>query len=347
MRILFLASGPQVPSTRFRVLPWVRPLRADGHQVVVAQSFPQKYDYFPWMGFRPSQLLKRSVRWWHWLRSRLQGFDVVIIEREIFDSESAEMELRFRETCRRLILDLDDAVFLRYPNKFEQLIPAADLVICGNRFIEEWVAERNAATCLLPTCVDLDRYVPRAYSGLPARRPVIGWMGTAGNLVYLREALAGLRQLRTDHDFELHLIVPDLSALSADDLAGLPVQQRSWSAEREIADLQSFDIGLMPLSRTDEWAKYKCGLKLIQYLATGVPGVASAVGVNSEILDHGGCGIVINAPEEWAEGLGRLLNSDDLRQQLGAAGRKHVERNYSVQACYPQLVHALQSAGGR
>ena len=343
MRILFLASGPQVPSTRFRVLPWVGPLRADGHHVVVAQSFPQKYDYFPWMGFRPSQLLKRSVRWWHWLRSRLQSFDVVVIEREIFDDASTEMELRFRESCGRLILDLDDAVFLRYPDKFEQLIPAADLVICGNRFIEEWVAERNAATCLLPTCVDLDRYVPRMYPSSPAERPVIGWMGTAGNLIYLREALAGLRQLHADHDFELKLIVPNLSALSAEDLAGLPVRQQAWSAESEIADLQSFDIGLMPLSTTDEWAKYKCGLKLIQYLATGVPGVASAVGVNSEILNAGDCGIVIHEPGEWAEGLSRLLKCSSLRQQLGEAGRERVEQYYSVQGCYRQLITALQS----
>ena len=80
MKILFLSSGNKVPSSRFRILPYLQHFRADGHSSVLANSFPQKYDYFPWMGFRPSQLLKRSVRWWHWLRAKLSKFDMVFID---------------------------------------------------------------------------------------------------------------------------------------------------------------------------------------------------------------------------------------------------------------------------
>ena len=110
MKILFLSSGSRVPSARFRILPYLRYFREQGHHCVLANSFPQKYDYFPWMGFRPSQLLKRSVRWWHWLRAKLSSFDVVYIDREIFDNESMHMEQRFRDACGKLVIDIDDVV---------------------------------------------------------------------------------------------------------------------------------------------------------------------------------------------------------------------------------------------
>ena len=96
MKILFLASGRLAPSTRFRIVPYLKYFREDGHRCTVANSFPQKYDYFPWMGFRPSQLLKRSVRWWHWLQAFLGRYDLVYIEREIFDNATSDMEERFR-----------------------------------------------------------------------------------------------------------------------------------------------------------------------------------------------------------------------------------------------------------
>ena len=110
MKILFLSSGNKVPSSRFRILPYLRHFREDGHTCVLASSFPQKYDYFPWMGFRPSQLLKRGVRWWHLLTARLQRFDIVYVDREIFDDSTTAMEERFRSACRRFVVDFDDAV---------------------------------------------------------------------------------------------------------------------------------------------------------------------------------------------------------------------------------------------
>ncbi len=347
MRILFLSSGAVVPSSRFRIVPYVRHFRAEGHTVVVAHSFPQKYDYFPWMGFRPSQLLKRSVRWWHWLRSRLQRFDLVFIDREIFDSESMDMELRFRESCGRLVLDLDDAVFLRYPEKFQRLIPMADLVVCGNRFLMDRVRPLNSSLCHLPTCVEMSRYTCRDYDRVLETDPVvIGWMGTTGNLPYLSEAAGALRRLAARRAFELRLVVPDSSALSRIDLRGVRVVSGPWTAEREITDLQRFDVGLMPLFPDQEWDLYKCGLKLIQYLAVGVPAVASPVGVNAEILDGSQHGFAATTPEEWYDALDLLTGSLSLRRQMGLRGRQAVAERYSIEACYPVLRDALRTLTG-
>ncbi|MEZ6122684.1 MAG: hypothetical protein R3C49_05845 [Planctomycetaceae bacterium] len=141
MKILFLSSGPRCPSARFRILPFVPKFREDGHYCVVAHSLPEKYDHFPWLGFRPSQLLKRGIRHLHAILARLQRFDVVFVDREIFDNESSDMEERFRKLCRTFVLDLDDAVFLRYPEKFERLLQRCLIfAVCGNHFLEKKLA---------------------------------------------------------------------------------------------------------------------------------------------------------------------------------------------------------------
>jgi glycosyltransferase involved in cell wall biosynthesis len=342
MKLLFLSSGDRVPSARFRILPFAPRFRADGHQCVVAHSFPQKYDYFPWMGFRPSQLLKRSVRWWHWLRAKLSRFDIVFVDREIFDSPSAAMEERFRSICRRFVTDLDDAVFLRYPDKFRQLMTMSDLVVCGNRFLVEHVQPLNSRTVQVPTCVDMDQYQPRIAAAANPR-PVVGWMGTAGNVQYLSVAAEALRRVAREQEFELRVVVPDAAGLQTMDLTGVQVVHELWQPARETIQLQQFDVGLMPLFPDQPWDRYKCGLKLIQYLAVGVPGIAAPVGVNSEILDDNRNGFAAQTPEEWTTALRSLIGDHDLRQQMGRRGRQTVMDRYSVQANYPVLRDALLS----
>lgn len=339
MKILFLSSGDRVPSSRFRILPYLKHFRADGHQVVLASSFPAKYDYFPWMGFRPSQLLKRSVRWWHWLRSRLSAFDIVFIDREIFDNETTDMEERFHESCKRLVIDLDDAIFLRYPDKFPKLMQLADLVVCGNRFLMEHVAPMNARRCHVPTCVDMDDYPPR--EEIRNARPIVGWMGTSGNVGYLSVAAEALWIVAKEVPFELRLVVPDIGLLKEMDLTGVNLVHERWQPANEVKQLQQFDVGLMPLFPDQKWDIYKCGLKLIQYLAVAVPGIAAPVGVNTEILDGNQNGMAAQTTEEWVKALRTLLASESLRRQMGHRGRQTVTERYSIQANYPVLRDAL------
>jgi len=339
MKILFLSSGDRVPSSRFRILPYLKHFRAEGYQVVLASSFPAKYDYFPWMGFRPSQLLKRGVRWWHWLRSRLSAFDVVFIDREIFDNETTDMEERFRECCRRLVIDLDDAIFLRYPDKFPKLMQLADLVVCGNRFLMDYVAPMNSRRCHVPTCVDMEDYPARPQISHPI--PVVGWMGTSGNVRYLSVAAEALRTVSKEVPFELRLVVPEIHLLKDMDLSGVKLVHEPWQPANEVRQLQQFDVGLMPLFRNEKWDIYKCGLKLIQYLAVAVPGIAAPVGVNSEILDGDQNGIAAQTTEEWIIALRKLLADEQLRTRMGIRGRQTVAERYSIQANYPVLRNAL------
>lgn len=346
MRVLFLSSGVHVPSARFRIVPYVRHFRSEGHSAVVAHSFPEKYDYFPWLGFRPSQLLKRSVRWWHLLRSWLQRFDVVMIDREIFDAPGTELEERFRESCGRLVIDVDDAVFLRYPGKFERLMGLADLVVCGNRFLVEKAAPLNARVCHIPTCVDMDEYSSGERRPETPGRPVLGWMGTTGNLKYLSVVAEALRVLASECDYELRIVVPDAGPLTELNLTGVNVVHEVWQPAREVSQLRGFDVGLMPLFPEQEWDRYKCGLKLIQYLAVGIPGVAAPVGVNAEILDENRNGFAAASPAEWLSALRMLTGDPELRRRMGERGRETVRQKYSVQANYPILRDALLNLTG-
>jgi len=111
----------------------------------------------------------------------------------------------------------------------------------------------------------------------------------------------------------------------------LGIRGQDWSAESEVSDLSDIDIGVMPLP-DDEWARGKCGLKGLQYMALGIPTVMSPVGVNTEIIDDGVNGLLAGDEDEWVSKLTSLLESDELRRDLGREGRDTVEERYSVRS---------------
>jgi glycosyltransferase involved in cell wall biosynthesis len=343
MKVLFLTSGDLVPSTRFRVLQYIPHLVAAGHRCTVAHSIPQKYDYWPRLGWRASQWIKRAVRMWHMVRARLGRYDVVFVERELFHDGTSSMEERFRRVARAMVLDVDDAVFLDHPEKFDRIVRMSDVVIAGNRFLLERIEPLNPSVVTIPTCVDMNRYVPRP-DAAAGQRPVIGWTGVAANLNYLRVMAPAMRNLASRHDFELRLVAQDDSPLAAIDLAGVRTAFVRWDAAREIEQLHGFDIGIMPLRMDEPWDVYKCGLKLIQYMAVGTPGVASPVGVNAEILQHGLHGFLAATTDQWEESLAKLLEDPGLRQRMGQSARRRVEEAYSVQVCLPRLIETLSRA---
>lgn len=340
MKILMLSSGDRVPSARFRLHPFVQPLRQRGHQVTLLSSIPQKYEYWKWLGFRPSQFVKRAVRRWHSVRARLQRFDVVVFDRELFDADDIGMEERFREVCPRMILDVDDAVFLRYPGKIESLARLCDGVIAGNRYLAEFATPHNSAVSIVPTCVPLKDY-PEIDRKRDRSVPLVGWMGTTPNLRYLNEAAAALRALSARFDFELLLIVPALDDLDREAMEGVRIRHEVWDPQRETSQLRQADIGIMPLFAEEEWDKYKCGLKLIQYMAVGMAAVASPVGINAEIAEHGQCALLADSHQDWVDQLGRLLRDTSVREQLGQRARERVTRCYSIEANIEKFEAAL------
>ncbi|MCA9019066.1 MAG: glycosyltransferase family 4 protein [Planctomycetaceae bacterium] len=329
MRVLFLISGKNVPSSRFRVLNYLPFLRQAGIECTVLASYPEKYEHIRWLGYRLSYLLKRFTRYLHYVYARLQRFDIVFIERELFDHQSFNLELLFMGLANQSVLDIDDGIFLRYPEKFRVLAEKADLLIVGNQNLFDEAKIFSNQVRLLPTSVIASKYPIKDYSQPPSEKPVIGWTGLDTNIPNLKLVVPALQRLADQYEFVLCIISATPEPIAELSLDGIEVRHMVWRPETEYQDLSAFDIGIMPLE-DDAWSRFKCGLKLLQYMALGTPAVASPVGVNAEIIEQGVNGFCAATTEAWYASLEQLLTSPELRKSMGLRGRKTVEEQFDV-----------------
>lgn len=342
MRALFLTSGKDVPASRFRFEQYVSYLRRFGINATVAPSRPPKYTALPAIGFRATMVLRGITRLVDLLRSPF--YDVVVLERELLSIPSAPLERMLRWAARRLILDVDDAIYLLSRRKFEEIVRLSDTVVVGNRFLREMVAPLNANVYVIPTVVDCQRYLIRREQKIDDQRPVvIGWTGSSSTLPYLLEISDVFRALSQKCDFELRVISDAPVPIS---IEGVNVRSVRWRKESEIEDLHAIDIGVMPLP-DDEWTRGKCALKAIQYMALGIPAVSSPVGVVTDIVVHEENGFLARSQQEWIDLLQQLINDPALRKRIGLKGRSTVKEGYSVQAMVPRLADILRRSCDR
>ncbi len=279
-------------------------------------------------------------------------YDVVLVHREALPLPTALVERLLDRLAPRLVFDFDDAIYLpqpytaapfarwlRSPKKFGAIVGAADEVIAGNRHLADRARPLARHVTVIPSTVDTDRIspAPRIRSG----RVVIGWMGSPSTARYLEAIAPALRTVIASHP----RVEFDIVGARVDALAGKRVRMRPWSVEREVEDLRSFDIGIMPLPN-DEWARGKCGYKALQYMAAGVATISSPVGVATEIVAHELNGLLVNTEEEWVNALATLIEDSARRDRLGSAGRETVVERYSVRAWAPRFYESLRGSGG-
>ncbi|WP_437202353.1 glycosyltransferase family 4 protein [Planctomicrobium sp. SH664] len=340
-RVLLLTSGRNTPTTRYRMLPYVPRLAALGIDCTVAHSLPEKYDSFRWLGWRLSQRLKRSVRQFHLRQAQRQRYDAILLEREIFDDPTWELEAAFRQCTPRFVMDIDDAIFLRYPEKFQHIAGMSDRILAGNRFLAEVCRPYCDEIRLLPTCIDLHDYPVPSPTRKIESPAVIGWIGTPSNVPYLNDIVPVLRRLRQRQPLILRIVSHSAAARKVLIPEDLPVEFVEWNARTAVAEISRFTVGLMPLHNGD-WERYKCGFKLLQYLASGLPAVASPVGVNAEIVTPGENGFLAASPEDWFETIGQILQDPQLREKLGRNARRTVEELFSIDGHVSTVAAALR-----
>jgi glycosyltransferase involved in cell wall biosynthesis len=168
---------------------------------------------------------------------------------------------------------------------------------------------------------------------------VIGWSGSISTIKHFEIAIPALKEIQKKYpnQIEIHVIGQGTYAHPE-----IEVISKNWSSKTEVDDLNSFDIGIMPLPN-DEWVKGKCGLKGLSYMACGVATIMSHVGVNSEIIEHGKNGFLASNQQDWIKYLSELIENTDLRHKLGNAGRETVVKNYSVNANKVKYLEVLKS----
>ncbi len=307
-------------STRYRVSQFEPYLR---HHHIHVETLPWPRRASAGAGERERASLLESVA----------TADAVLFQRYL-PTRARLREVRAR--ARRLVYDFDDAILYRESTRgrprlllprwwrFRAMMDGCDAVTAGNSYLAE-LAQRWAPAGrveVLPTTVELARYDPEPLR--PAAAPVVGWIGGRWTLPYLEQLRRPLEALSTEVAGLTLRVIADL----APDLGRTRVELVPWAAETEVRELKRLHAGVAPLP-DDAWTRGKCGLRLLQYLAAGIPAVASPVGVQAEIV-RAGAALPATSDSDWCRALHRLLNEPSLVAELTARGRELVRERFST-----------------
>jgi hypothetical protein len=264
--------------------------------------------------------------------------DLIVVEGQLFPYCPSWVERLLVWMGHKLVIEFDDAIYLTrfHRRKIPQLLTLSSSAIVGNRTLAEYACRFASAVSVVPTVVDTDRFVPRRTPhGAPAGRGkgqiIIAWIGLAYNFSYLDVLIPALQMVQRELRVRFRVI-----SSRPPELPGVEAEFVPWNLATEVAQLQDCHIGVMPLPDS-EWARGKCGLKLLQYMALGMPAVASPIGVNCEIIRSGENGLLATTSSEWSSHLVRLCLDAGLRRRLGAAARRTVEARYALKVWGPRL----------
>jgi glycosyltransferase involved in cell wall biosynthesis len=277
-------------------------------------------------------------------------YDLLVIEYELLPYSLSFFERFLSFSGVSYVVDYDDALFHQYDNhrktlirlllggKIASVMRHAELVIAGNKYIADYARHSGAKKVAeIPTVVDLERYPVKIIEEKKNESFTIGWIGSPTTSKYLKTISPSLTEVCGHVNCSVKLIGSGYVNINE-----VPLEILEWSEESEVGSLNSFDLGIMPLP-DEPWTLGKCGFKLIQYMACGLPVVASPVGVNKEIVEHGVNGFLAETHDEWVQALETLRNDHALRKTMGAAGRRKVEEKYCLQVTAPRYVELLQS----
>lgn len=317
MRLAALAESETHVCCRYRLAAFRPALAAAGHSLAIRAL--------------PTSLLGRFA-----LGSDLTSYDAVILQRKLLPRWAVTL---LRGRVRRLIFDFDDAVWLRdsYSAKgfddprrtarFRATVSACDLVIAGNDYLAAEARKYAPAehVRVIPTCVDVAKY-PRA-SSAPRDGLTLVWVGSSSTLRGLERFGPTLSAIgRAVPGTRLRLICDRFA-----EFPGLPVERCVWDEAIEASEIAAADVGIGWVP-DDPWSRGKCGLKVLQYQAAGLPVVANPVGVQADFARNGATGFLANTAEEWVNAIRTLAADAELRRRLGIAARRQVEARYSVEA---------------
>ena len=336
--------GPQAASPRYRLMQYSPGLRAHGIDLEVKSLLDDDYlrktfggGTYPALKILNDYLERMTLLF------QQRDYDMAILHLELFPFLPGIVKSRLLTIP--YIYDFDDAFFLKYradrfkrvsfllKDKFNPIVSRAAAVMAGNSYLVDYAGRWNPETLLVPTVVDTDRYTHE-----PSKTDkifTVGWIGSPSTSVYLSELVKPLADVAQEAPVRFIVI-----GGSCPEIRGVDVVHVPWSEETEVRMINTFDVGVMPLF-DDEWAKGKCGLKLIQYMACGVPVVASPVGANLDVVDAG-CGFFAENSVEWRDSLQRLRDNLALRCSMGENGRKRVEDLYSLRAMLPIVANTIK-----
>jgi glycosyltransferase involved in cell wall biosynthesis len=359
LRLLTLVLKPtgMSPGQRFRLEQWAPRLARD-HGIAL-DFLPFESPALTQLLYQRGHLLQKA--WWtaHDFSRRFgavrraRDYDAVVVYREAALIGPSFFE-RLLARRRPLFFDFDDAIwlepnssvngifsYLHFWGKAATTCRVAAGVLAGNPYLADYARRQNDNVFIIPTSIELDDYPvqPEPASDDPF---IVCWSGSTSTLVHFEYARPALERLAASRRVIVKIICnkpPDRP------IQGAETMFVPWREETEAADVGDCHVGIMPLP-DDKFARGKCGLKALQYMATGRPVIASPVGVNSDIIASGENGWLAGSDDEWVAAYRQLADSRALRAKLGAAARATVEQHYSAEVVAAQLARAIRKTLG-
>lgn len=350
LKVLALTRYGQLgASSRLRVLQFIKPLAKLGIEV----DFQPLFDDENLQAYYDNRRPKLSVGMLRSLSKRIKtllsikDYDVVWMQKETLPFVPWPVEHFFELRLPPIVVDYDDAIFHNYDlhksafvrgllgRKIDHVMAHAHTVIVGNNYLGDrarFAGAKNIA--VIPTVLDPTRY-HQATSKAKFR---IGWIGTKSTSSYLNSIAPALAMAEKQLAAEIVII-----GVSHCKLEGVSPTFLKWTEETEANQLAQLSIGIMPLTDSP-WERGKCGYKILQYMASGVPSVASPVGVNNKIITNGTTGILATTVAEWFEAFKFIYENPKTAEIMGAAAVTRVKSNYSIDVVLPQIAQCLTNA---
>lgn len=250
-----------------------------------------------------------------------------------------------------VVFDFDDAIFHQYDShkksivrhilgkKLVPILRSANLAMCGNAYLADYARQFCSNVKIVPTVVDVLKYQPALNDQSPLDD--IGWIGSPSTWNFVKPFLPVFQDICQRHNSMFRVVGAGAAANDLPIVKNIP-----WREIDEIGQIQNMRIGVMPLDNSP-FARGKCGYKLIQYMACGIPVIASPVGVNQSLVEHGVNGYLAETSTEWRDALERLLSDPQLCLQMGRAGRQKIVDNYSIQVTGPIVARLFLTLMGK
>ena len=284
-------------------------------------------------------------------------YDLVLLEYELFPYLPAWFEYLFSLRGVKYLVDYDDAIFHKYDrhtnniirklltNKIAKVMSYAHTVIVCNRYLEAYAKKVNESIFMLPTVVQLDKYVEKMDKHQKNSDDgfVIGWIGSWTTGVYVLDILPSMKKFVKKYDnVHFHLVGFDETLLSDKERQEAHIDVIAWKEEQEIQNILDFDAGMMPLP-DDAWSRGKCGFKLVQYMSCKKPVIASAVGMNCTLVQDGVNGLLLTSEDSWFKAFEKLYLDKNLREKMAQNNFKKIEKEYNNKTHSQRYVTLLKS----
>lgn len=321
--ILFLSKGERASSTRYRAL----------------QYFP----YFKTHGWKPEHVtISGGVISVLRALNAARKADVVVLLRKTFPYPVFWL---LRKLSKKLFFDFDDAIFCNTDgtdsktrmNRFKTTVAACDYVFAGNSYLADTARQFNTAVSVIPTSLETKKYT--ASCDKESDVLCLVWIGSSSTRKYLEEILPQLEQACRKVKHLSLKVIADFELQSSD----LNIKTIHWREESEALELCKSHIGIAPMPE-DNWTKGKCALKVLQYMAAGLPVISSKSGVNADVIDHQINGYLISNHSEWRDVIEMYSKNTDALRRMGDLGQKKVRAEYDIEIVFEKLLRHIERA---